>query len=352
MKHYIPYIIIAATLCFTGCKWQEYDPDKGVIDNETGGYANPVLSGISLPDPTVIKGDDGYFYAYGTEDIYGIPIFKSKNLVDWGRTNTVFTSYNRPSWGIKGAASYLWAPDINKVGDKYVLYYSHVPDDLDGSGVGTWGIGVATADKPAGPFYDKGKILTGEEIGQNCCIDPAYFEDDNGKKYLLWGSFFGIHIAELNDDGLSLKDKYSSTRLAGTDGFALEGAWLYKKNNYYYLFCSNGPSDYEYKQYRLTVGRATSITGPYVTKNGGQMLNNSLEIIMESSDDFYCPGHNAEIITDDKGVDWILYHAFIAGNQALGRELMLDKVTWDADGWPAIGSGIPTVQSDDRPYFK
>lgn len=344
MKYHIPYIIFAAFL-LVSCteKIEVTDPS---------GYTNPVLPGISLPDPTVIRADDGYCYAYGTEDIYGIPIFKSRDLVNWERANTVFTSSNRPSWGFKGAASYLWAPDINKIGDKYVLYYSHVPDDLYASGEGSWGIGVATADKPVGPFYDKGKVLIGNEVGLADCIDPAYFEDTDGKKYLIWGSYFGIHIGELNADGLSLKDKYSSTRLAGTNGFALEGAWMYKKGNYYYLFCSNGPYNYEYQQYQVTVGRSTSITGPFVTRNGGKMLDNSLDIILQGNSNFYCPGHNSEIITDDNGVDWILYHAFNADNEAAGRNLMLDKVTWDADGWPVIGNGTPTISSNDKPYFK
>ncbi len=344
MKHYIPCIIIAACL-LASCS------DKNE-DVNSGGYTNPVLPGISLPDPTVIRADDGYCYAYGTEDIYGIPIFKSKDLVNWERTNTVFTSSNRPSWGIKGAASYLWAPDINKIGNKYVLYYSHVPDDLGGSGENTWGIGVATADKPVGPFYDKGKVIIGGEVGQECTIDPAYFEDTDGKKYLLWGSYVGIFIGELNEDGLSLKNKYSSTRLAGTDGFALEGAYMYKKGNYYYLFCSNGPYNYEYKQYQVTVGRSESITGPFVTRDGGRMLDNSLDIVLKGNDAFYCPGHNGEIITDDNGVEWIVYHAYKAGDEAAGRNLMLDKVTWTSDGWPQIGNGSPTASSNDKPYFR
>ena len=45
-------------------------------------YKNPVVD-YSLPDPTVIKGDDGYFYLYATEDIRNLPIHRSKDLVNW-----------------------------------------------------------------------------------------------------------------------------------------------------------------------------------------------------------------------------------------------------------------------------
>ena len=81
------------------------------------------------------------------------------------------------------------------------------------------------------------------------------------------------------------------------------------------------------------------------------MLENSLDIILKGNDNFFCPGHNAEIITDDKGVEWILYHAYKAGDEASGRNLMLDKVTWTSDGWPLIGTGTPSASSNDRPFF-
>ena len=63
---------------------------------------------------------------------------------------------------------------------------------------------IATADKPEGPFTDLGKLFRSNEIKIQNCIDPFYIED-NGKKYLFWGSFHGIYGTELTEDGLSLK---------------------------------------------------------------------------------------------------------------------------------------------------
>lgn len=57
-------------------------------------YHNPVVD-YSLPDPSVIRGDDGYYYLYATEDIRNIPIHRSKDLVQWEYTGTVFTDKTR-----------------------------------------------------------------------------------------------------------------------------------------------------------------------------------------------------------------------------------------------------------------
>jgi len=127
-------------------------------------YNNPVVN-YSLPDPTIIKADDGYFYLYATEDIRNTPIHRSKDLVKWELVGTAFTDATRPSFEPKGG---LWAPDINYINGKYVLYYAMSV----WGGEWTCGIGVATADKPEGPFTDHGKLFRSNEIGVQNSIDP------------------------------------------------------------------------------------------------------------------------------------------------------------------------------------
>src|SRR3712207_8807461 len=61
-------------------------------------YQNPVINS-SCPDPTVLKAKDGFFYLYATEDDYNIPIYKSKDLVNWTLVGHVFTDTTRPEIG-------------------------------------------------------------------------------------------------------------------------------------------------------------------------------------------------------------------------------------------------------------
>ena len=134
-------------------------------------------------------------YAYGTAR--NVSIMRSRDLVHWERVGTAFTDETRPSFEPKAG---IWAPDVTRVGDKYVMYYSMSV----WGGEWTCGIGCAVADRPEGPFVDKGKLFRSNEIGVKNSIDPFYIEE-NGHKYLFWGSFRGIYWIELSDDGFSVK---------------------------------------------------------------------------------------------------------------------------------------------------
>ena len=301
------------------------------------GYRNPVVD-YSLPDPSVIQGEDGYYYLYATEDIRNLPIHRSKNLVDWEFIGTAFTKETRPTFEPKGG---LWAPDINRIGDNYVLYYSMSRWGQEW----TCGIGVATADSPAGPFKDHGMMFRSNGIGIQNCIDPFYIEDE-GKKYLFWGSFRGIYGAELTDDGLALKPGGEKRQIAGT---AYEGTYIHKRGGYYYLFASTGTCCEGVKStYQTVVGRSRSLWGPYVDKQGKGMMENHHELLIGRNGRFVGTGHNAELVTDDMGQDWILYHGVDAVNPH-GRVLLLDCVEWK-NGWPEVKNVSASTEAE-RPVF-
>src|SRR5690606_24592500 len=140
-------------------------------------YINPVFAPI-LADPTVIRGADGLFYAYGTEDNWGdgkgnriVPILQSHNLVNWTVVGNAFTS--KPSWKSSGG---IWAVDVVRVGNVYHMYYSY----------STWddpnpGIGLAVSNTPIGPFTDRGKLFLSSEVDVPNTIDPYYYEENNKK---------------------------------------------------------------------------------------------------------------------------------------------------------------------------
>lgn len=300
-------------------------------------YSNPVID-YSLPDPSIIKGEDGYFYLYATEDIRNLPIHRSKDLVNWEFVGTAFTDATRPGFEPEGG---IWAPDINKIGDKYVLYYSMSV----WGGEWTCGIGCAVSDRPEGPFKDCGMMFRSNGIKVQNSIDPFYIED-NGHKYLFWGSFRGIYAIELSEDGLSLKSGSSPVQIAGT---AYEGTYIHKRGGYYYMFASIGSCCEGLKStYTTVVGRSTSLFGPYLDKKGQSMMDNHHEILIHKNDSFVGTGHNSEIVSDNAGTDWLFYHAVSVANPD-GRVLMLDKIDW-IDGWPSVEGNSPSVKSE-KPRF-
>ena len=304
----------------------------------------PVID-MSAPDPTVIRAEDGTFYLYATEDMRNVPIFHSANLVDWKLVGTAFTDNSRPKWLPKGG---IWAPDIQRVGGKYHLYYAK---SVWG---GEWdaGIGVAVSNSPAGPFVDRGCMFTSKQIGIQNCIDPFYIED-GGKKYLLFGSFHGIYGVELTADGLHVKQGAKPREVAGT---FMEATYIRRRGGYYYLFGSTGTCcEGARSTYRITIGRSKSLFGPYVDKSGRRLLDNHYNILLDKDDSVLGPGHNAGLITDDAGNDYMFYHGFKASDPDAGRVVWLSRIVW-ADGWPSVmmekdsqkNETVPVIKSDNR----
>lgn len=314
-------------------------------------YTNPVITFSSVADPTVIRTDEG-FYLYATQtNSYWIPIYFSKDLVNWKFKRSAFRKATRPTEDVLPGGGAFWAPEIRYINGKYVLYFSWAK----------WGDGsisytaVATSDSPVGDFLNAKPLLITDDFGSNC-IDQFYYEED-GKKYMFVGSFNGIYVTELTDDGLSVKRGADGKPVLKKQvcGRAFEGTNIYKKGKYYYLFasinncCPNNGMDSKYK---VVVGRSENLLGPYVDRKGKDMLDNSWELVLEGDGEtFFGPGHNSIIIPDDAGTDWMIYHSYVKENGTVGGRLgMLDRIVWSADGWPTIKKCVPS-KGDLLPVF-
>lgn len=333
-------------LCLTSVDNEAVLVDKSVrILTLVRGYCNPIIA-LSAPDPTVIRAQDGYFYLYGTENTRNVPIYRSKDLVNWEYKGTAFTDATRSTWD---GDHNIWAPEIRYFNNQYVLYYSWA----------IWGdewrsnVGVAISDSPLGPFIDKGCLIDSKVIGVQNSIDQFFYED-NGTKYMFWGSFRGIYVTELTDDGLDIKKKTDRSpvlkkRICGN---RFEGTNIFKRGEYYYLFasigtCCNGATS----TYQTVVGRSKNILGPYLNKTGGDMLYDYCEIIMSGNEVWAGPGHNSILIQDDAGTDWIIYHGYKKKEAENGRYVLMDKLIWSSDGWPSVKGNAPSLL-ELVPYFQ
>ncbi len=357
MKKIVLSILIAFLLTgLPGC-------EGPVTPEEKVYYNNPVYAPV-FADPAVIR-HEGTYYAYATEDygewkkdddplnnismVVSVPILKSDDLIKWYYAGPAFRGAAKPSWGTAGAN--VWAPDVVKIGEKFVMYYS----------LSTWGdpdpgIGIAVADHPAGPWTDRGKLFTSLEIGVNNSIDPAVFYGDN-KLYMIWGSFRGLYGIELTSDGLGLKDgleaaKNNKVHIAGLDtstswnGDTYEGAYVITKDGYYYMFVSSGTCCEGYNStYNVRVARSQNPLGPYIDHNGADMrATNKGSVVVKGGADFVGVGHNS-IAADDGGNMFMLYHGFDRklSSDKYGvtnrRSLLIDKLIWN-DGWPEVEGKI------------
>ena len=269
------------------------------------------------------------------------PIFRSRNLIDWTWCGSVFDGLeNAANWGTKDAG--VWAPSVIKVGNQYNYYYA----------LSTWGdpnpgIGVATSSTPYGPWIDHGKILDSVDSGVKNSIDPQALYVD-GKLYLVWGSFFGIGIIELTEDGLERYVGYSNLKEYTkyiikdntTDGkmdidINYEGSYIIEKDNNFYYFgsqgtCLSGTSS----TYRVKVGVSDSVFGPYKGSDKKDLddVNGSFgDLVVAPSDEVAGTGHNT-IIKDFDDRYWIIYHGYeINGENPTNRIPFIDELLWDND---------------------
>lgn len=292
-------------------------------------YVNPITS-EDCADPSILHAPDGWYYMSS-----GSHIFKSSDMTNWTHCSWAFDGADDPCDGHLGMTGGVWASDLNYINGQYVMYFSISV----WGGEWTCGIAVATSDRPEGPYRWQKKLFTSSEIGVQNSIDPFYIED-NGRKYLFWGSFHGIYGVELSWDGLSVvSDK---KQIAGA-GFpeGIEGTCIYKRNGYYYLLGSRDTCCEELNsKYNLVVARADNLFGPYTNKWGSHAMYNFYELLVEGDDWVKGTGHCSEVIEDDNGNNWLIYHGYQVSNPKAGRVAYLAPIWWEND-WPVMSRSTP-----------
>lgn len=322
------------------------------VATPAGTSTNPVSTPAapSFPDPSVIHGKDGFWYAFGTSDpilpggrFPQIPILRSADLVHWKLVGQVFPGA-RPSWVTATAG--LWAPDIRFLDGHYVLYYV-ATDTVALAGTADSAIGVATAPTPTGPWTDSGRPLVAPRPGNGSylgTIDPAGFTDRRGRHWLYWSSFNGGgFVTRLSADGLHT---VGSPRQILIDN-RYEGIYVVDHGGWYYAFasssnCCAGPVT----GYAVFAGRSRSPEGPFVDRDGVSLDTarvGGTQVIAPNGNRWVGTGHNA-VLTDDAGQDWFVYHAIPRDDPYLApdisrRPMLVDRLDW-IDGWPTVRAGL------------
>jgi arabinan endo-1,5-alpha-L-arabinosidase len=285
------------------------------------------LTGAITPvhDPVMIQAESVYFlFSTGT----GIPIHVSSDLLNWESNGQVFAE--KPSWITTtdaGGPNNLWAPDISFSGGLYHLYYA-----ASRFGVNTSCIGHATSPTLVSPVWtDLGAVICSTDSDDWNAIDPNAITDQNGQRWLAFGSFWsGLKMIKLDADGARQgTDFYSLSTRSNT---AVEAPFLVYNDGYYYLFesvdlCCKGVNS----TYKTMVGRSADIQGPYVDKDGIALLSGGGTLVNQGDVRWKGPGHNAILRTTDG--DYNVYHSYDA--QAGGTPtLRIAQMQWSTDGWP------------------
>ena len=153
------------------------------------------------------RADNGDFYLYTTEDTRNLPIYHSKDLVNWDFVGTAFTEETRPKWNRRAASGPRHQQNRRQI--RALLLQVGVGRRVD---LRSWR-GYCRPSR--GSLHRPRQHVHKQNIGVQNSIDQFYIED-NGHKYLFWGSFHGIWGVELSDDGLSVKPEHRSSASQAT----------------------------------------------------------------------------------------------------------------------------------------
>lgn len=299
-------------------------------------YTNPVISGFH-PDPSVCKVRDDYYLVTSSFEYFpGIPIFHSKDLVNWEQLGHVLTRESQlqltrehsyiPSQGI-------FAPTIRYHNGRFYCITTNITIRKS---FFVW------ADRPEGPWsepiYIKG--LRG--------YDPSLFFDDDGKVYLTAAGFpgagpEGIIQSEIDIETGKLMNE-SQFIWEGTGGGSPEGPHLYKMNGWYYLLIAEGGTEYGHM---VTIARSRSPYGPFESNPNNPILTNR-----STKNQIQATGH-ADLVEANDGTWWAVFLGIRPVKSTklhhLGRETNLATVEWSEDGWPVIGNnGRAEVENDAK----
>tara|TARA_B110000285_G_C15040599_1_gene571606 strand:+ start:45 stop:1043 length:999 start_codon:yes stop_codon:yes gene_type:complete len=210
-------------------------------DRQTSG--NPIIKHVRTADPSVVVGENGKVWVYTSHDqddavnyntMDGYRVFSSSNLIDWKDHGEILHSKDL-SWG--NQPGFMFAPDAVYRNGTWYLYFPHLTKSEG------WKIGVATSEKPQGPFKDQG-FVTGPKMKGG--FDPRCFIDPDGKVYLYWGSSFDTHapmVARMKDNMMELAEEPRTIDYGGKGHFtakkAGEGIYMHKREGVYYFTFSD-----------------------------------------------------------------------------------------------------------------
>lgn len=295
------------------------------------------------PDPAAIEAHDGagsFIFATGE----GIAIWHSRDRKSWKQIGRVFEDAV-PKWASRliPKADSVWAPDIQFHDGRYYLSYSV---STFGSQRSVIGLATNTTLDPKSPHYnweDHGLVLESfPDKNDYNAIDPAMFVDGD-RGYLVWGSYWtGIKGTEIDlktgKPSSSQPKAIAIAARAATGPTSIEGAYIQKHDDLYYLYVSwDFCCAREKSTYKVMVGRAKSPLGPYVDNIGRKMTDGGGKLVLMSDSRWRGPGHNSVLKTKDR--DWLVYHVVDGQAPNRGRILQLRPIEWK-NGWPTVGDPV------------
>lgn len=290
-----------------------------------------------IHDPSTLAECEGKYYTFGTG---GGGLISSDGGWTWD------SGAERPGGGA--------APDVLKIGDRYLVVYGATGGGLGGSHRGViltmWN---KTLDPKSPDFrYTEPIEVASSEDGDDCdAIDPGLLLDPTtGRLWMTYGTYFGhIRMVEL--------DPKTGKRVEGNEALDVaidcEASDLIYRDGWYYLLGTHGTCcDGVNSTYNIVCGRSRSVTGPYLDNVGRPMLQGGGKMVIKAHGRQVGAGHFGRTVVEE-GLEKISCH-FEADFDRSGMSVLAIRPLLWRNGWPEAGQnlreGIYELESQRHGY--
>lgn len=282
--------------------------------------AQVVLMPGDYADPSVLKdGDDDYMTHSPFHYQPGFLIWHSRDLLHWEPICRAGSFWS-------GSA---WAPDLQKVGDTYYIYFPAGPTN--------W---VITAKDIQGPWSDPIDLKIDG-------IDPGLVVTPEGKRYLFTNMG---HVTPLSDDGLSrtgqtvqVYEEWNYPREWQTECMCLESPKLTWHNGYYYMTSAEGGTAGPATSHMAVCARSQNIYGPWENSPYNPIVHT-----YSADEQWWSKGHGT-IVEGPDGQWWIIYHAYNKNAYSQGRYTLMEPIEWTRGGWYRPVKDMPQPEAAPLP---
>jgi beta-xylosidase/acetyl esterase/lipase len=269
------------------------------------------------PDPSVLKDGDNYYMTHSSFDAYpGLLIWHSRDLVNWRPVGPA----------LRTNVGSVWAPDLIKHNGRFYIYFP---------GVGPYRSNyVVWADDIGGPWSEPVDLKVDR-------IDPGHAVGEDGRRYLFMSGGYRVPLAE---DGLSVtgpaEKVYDGWRYPAdwvVESFSQEGPKIMRRGDYFYMVLAEGGTAGPPTGHMVVAARARSIDGPWEDSPYNPIVRTR-----EAAERWWSKGHGT--LVEGPAAQWFLvYHAYENGFYTLGRQTLIEPVTWTDEGW--FRTGLPGAVS-------
>jgi xylan 1,4-beta-xylosidase len=331
----------ASDAVFSYVSYSGTNPVDQAMPPKIGQYQNPIIPGFH-PDPSIVRVGEDYFLVNSSFAFYpGLPIFRSRDLVNWAQIANAIDRPGMFDFSGLGVARAVFAPTIRHHHGLFYIVNTCIECGFNF---------LITAKNAAGPWSDP--LFLPPVDG----IDPDLFFDDDGRAWIanngppaepprydghraIWIQEFDLKAHKMIgprsvivNGGVRIADKPIWT----------EGPHIFKRDGYYYLIAAEGGTAGGHSE---TVFRSRSVTGPYVPGPVNPILTQR-DLDPKRAFPVYATGH-ADFVQTKSGKWWSVFlgtRPYEANLSNMGRETFLLPVSWPKGGWPLIlpkGKPVP-----------